>query len=183
MSQRSRLISITLWFALAFGACSLPSNSQEPEGPGAVLTAAAQTVEANLTQLAAQSSPIVAIQPTSTTVPATNTSPAVSPVVASPTSSAPAVTATSDCDNADFVTDVTIPDGTVLDPGEEFTKTWRLKNAGTCSWTPSYAVVFSNGDSMSGPATQALTANVNPGQTVDISLNLKAPSTPGNYTG
>jgi len=107
---------------------------------------------------------------------------AVTPVAASPTGGAPAGTATSDCDNADFVTDVTIPDGTVLDPGETFTKTWRLKNAGTCSWTPSYAIVFTNGDSMSGPATQALTANVNPGQTVDISVNLKAPSTPGNYT-
>jgi hypothetical protein len=70
-----------------------------------------------------------------------------------------------------------------MDPGETFTKTWRLKNAGTCSWTPSYAVVFSSGDSMSGPATQALTTNVNPGQTVDISINLKAPSTPGTYRG
>jgi hypothetical protein len=81
------------------------------------------------------------------------------------------------------VDDVTVPDGTVVDPGETFTKTWRLKNAGTCSWTPSYAVVFSSGDSMSGPASQALTANVNPGQTIDISVNLKAPSTPGNYRG
>jgi hypothetical protein len=81
------------------------------------------------------------------------------------------------------VTDVTIPDGTLLDPGESFTKTWRLKNSGTCSWTPSYAVVFGTGDSMSGPVTQALTGNVNPGQTMDISVDLKAPATPGDYTG
>jgi len=184
MSILSRLISIILFLALALSACNLPSSStQEPEGPGAVLTAAAQTVEANLTQLAVQSSPTASILPTNTTAPATATLAAVSPVAASPTGGALVATATSDCDNADFVTDVTIPDGTVLDPGESFTKTWRLKNAGTCSWTPSYAVVFSNGDSMSGPATQALTTNVNPGQTVDISVNLKAPSTPGNYTG
>jgi hypothetical protein len=114
---------------------------------------------------------------------ATATSAVASPAAASPTGGAFAVTATQNCDDADFVADVTIPDGTVLDPGESFTKTWRLKNAGTCSWTPSYAVVFSNGDSMSGPATQALSATVNPGQTVDISVNLKAPSTPGDYTG
>ena len=95
----------------------------------------------------------------------------------------PAATATQDCDDADFVTDVTIPDGTTLSPNETFTKTWRLKNVGTCTWTPSYTVVFSSGDSMSGPATQALTGNVNPGQTVDISVDLKAPSTAGNYKG
>jgi hypothetical protein len=64
-----------------------------------------------------------------------------------------------------------------------FTKTWRLKNTGTCSWTPAYAVVFFSGEAMSGPAVQALTANVNPGQTVDLSVNLKAPATEGTYTG
>lgn len=178
MSNPSRLLSIILFLALALNACNLPASTREPEGPGAVLTAAAQTVEANLTQLAVQNTPTITIQPTSTTTAATATLAA-----ASPTGAAPGVTVTQNCDNADFVTDVTIPDGTVLDPGETFTKTWRFKNAGTCSWTPSYAVVFSNGDSMSGPATQTLTANVNPGQTVDISVNLKAPSTPGNYTG
>jgi len=82
-----------------------------------------------------------------------------------------------------FVTDVTIPDGTVVTPGQNFTKTWRLKNIGTCAWTPSYTVVFSDGNSMNGPTTQALTTNVNPGQTVDISVALTAPTTPGEYTG
>jgi hypothetical protein len=183
MPNFSRLLSITLFVALALSACNLPASNEEPQGPGAVLTAAAQTVEANLTQLAAQSSPTVSILPTNTTAPATATVAVASPVPASPTTGAPAATATSNCDNADFVTDVTIPDGTVLDPGETFTKTWRLKNAGTCSWTPSYAVVFSTGDSMSGPAVQALTGNVNPGQTVDISIDLKAPSSPGTYRG
>ena len=183
MTNSSRLLSTILFLALVLSSCNLPASTQEPEGPGAVLTAAAQTVEANLTQLAVQNTPTVSIQLTSTPVLVTVTPAVASPTAGSPTSGAPAATGTSDCDDADFVTDVTIPDGTVLDPGESFTKTWRLKNAGTCSWTPSYAVVFSNGDSMNGPASQALTANVNPGQTIDISVNLKAPSTSGNYTG
>jgi hypothetical protein len=183
MSNPSRLLAISLFLALALSACNLPASTEEPEGPGAVLTAAAQTVEANLTQLAVQNTPTVSVQPTNSTAPATFTSAVASPAATSPTSGAPAATATSNCDNADFVTDVTIPDGTVLDPGESFTKTWRLKNAGTCSWTTSYSIVFSNGDSMSGPTTQALTATINPGQTVDVSVNLKAPSAPGNYTG
>jgi len=78
---------------------------------------------------------------------------------------------------------VTVPDDTVFSPNQTFTKTWRLKNTGTCSWTPSYAVAFSDGNSMNGPATQALVGNVNPGQTVDISVNLTAPADPGTYTG
>jgi hypothetical protein len=90
---------------------------------------------------------------------------------------------TSTCDLAQFVTDVTIPDDTIIAPNANFTKTWRLKNIGTCSWTPSYAVVFIIGEAMSGPATQALTGNVNPGQTIDLSVNLKAPGTNGTYTG
>jgi hypothetical protein len=79
--------------------------------------------------------------------------------------------------------DVTVPDGTVFTPNQTFTKTWRLKNTGTCSWTPSYSVAFSDGNSMNGPATQALTGNVNPGQTVDISVNFTAPAAPGDYKG
>ena len=186
MTKTSRLLSILILGVLILSACNLPAATEEPEGPGAVLTAAAYTVEANLTQLAAQNTATPSVVLTNTPALATATSAVASPVVpvvASPTSGAPAATATSDCDDADFVADVTIPDGTVLDPGESFTKTWRLKNAGTCSWTSSYAVIFSNGDAMSGPATQAMTGNVNPGQTVDISMNLKAPATPGDYTG
>ena len=70
-----------------------------------------------------------------------------------------------------------------MTPNQAFTKTWRLKNTGTCTWTPAYAVVFSNGNSMNGPATQALAGNVNPGQTVDISVNLTAPGSTGDFTG
>jgi hypothetical protein len=180
MSKISRVISMTLLLVLVLSACNLPGGTPEPESVSAeaVLTVAAQTVEANLTQAADQNTSTVPVVPTSTTAP-----PTVTLAVASSTSSAPLPTATSACDDAEFVTDVTIPDGTVLDPNESFTKTWRLRNSGTCSWTPSYAVVFSNGDSMSGPATQALTGNVNPGQTMDNSIDLKAPSSSGDYIG
>jgi len=82
-----------------------------------------------------------------------------------------------------FVADVNYPDGSIVTPGFNFTKTWRLKNVGTCTWTTSYAIVFSSGNSMNGPSTQALTGNVNPGQTVDFSVNLTAPGSPGEYTG
>jgi hypothetical protein len=179
MLKTTRLASILLALVVGISACNLPSNAATPtQGSQDVLTAAAQTVEANMTQSAILNPPT--IPPTSTAGIPTSTL-----AVAVATTSAPATSPppTQSCDVAQFIDDVTIPDGTTLDPNETFTKTWRLKNVGTCSWTSSYAVVFSSGDSMNGPATQALAGNVNPGQTVDISVDLTAPATDGSYKG
>jgi uncharacterized repeat protein (TIGR01451 family) len=90
----------------------------------------------------------------------------------------------STCDRAAFVADVTIPDGTAMAGGTAFTKTWRLQNVGTCTWTTSYRLVFAGGDLM-GVSSSAfnLPTSVAPGGTVDLSLNLTAPITAGNYIG
>jgi hypothetical protein len=76
---------------------------------------------------------------------------------------------------------VTIPDGTTYAPGASFTKTWRLKNAGTCSWS-GYSLVFDSGDQMNGSSPTAIGA-VSPGQEVDISVTLTAPASGGSYRG
>ena len=158
---------------LAILACNLPSNNSNQQTPDAIMTAAALTVQAQLP---------------ATVPPAPVTAPPAQPPTATFTSVPiptlpPSATPTSNCNAMQFVADVTIPDGTIMTPGQNFTKTWRLKNVGTCTWTTSYAIVFSSGNSMNGPATQALTGNVNPGQTVDISANLTAPGSNGDYTG
>jgi hypothetical protein len=85
------------------------------------------------------------------------------------------------CDQAQFVRDVTIPDGTVFAPNATFTKTWRLKNSGTCTWS-GYSVIFDKGDSMNGASPTSL-GTVSPNQEVDISVNLTAPNTNGSYRG
>ncbi len=157
----------------AIMACNLPSNQPTQSDPGAVMTAAALTVQAQLPP-ATQPPVAPAATATFTSVPL--------PTMPLPTLPPPA-TATSNCDNAQFVTDVTYPDNTVVAANDNFTKTWRLKNIGVCSWTPSYSVVFMSGNAMGGPAVQALSGNVNPGQTVDLSVNLTAPSSNGTYTG
>lgn len=87
------------------------------------------------------------------------------------------------CDWAQFVKDISIPDGTVFQPGTAFTKTWRLRNIGTCTWTNNYSLVFDSGSLMGGPTTVGLTGNVLPGDLVDLSVNLIAPATDGNYQG
>lgn len=78
------------------------------------------------------------------------------------------------CNDSLFVEDVSIPDGTVLKPGESFKKTWRLKNSGICAWTADYALGFAYGDQMKGSTTK-IAKIVSPGGTVDITLNLRAP--------
>jgi single-stranded DNA-binding protein len=82
-----------------------------------------------------------------------------------------------------FVSDVTIADGSFLAPGASFTKTWRLRNTGSCTWGSDYALVFVRGDRLEGPLTQALAGNVAPGQTVDLSVALRAPTRNGTYLG
>jgi hypothetical protein len=74
---------------------------------------------------------------------------------------------------ATFVQDVSIPDGTEFGPGQSFTKTWRLKNVGTCTWQTSYDIVFMRGDRMDGATTDLTTAVRS--ATVDISVKLKSP--------
>jgi uncharacterized protein YkwD len=84
-------------------------------------------------------------------------------------------------DQAVFVKDVTVPDGTFFDPGVKFTKTWQVKNSGTCTWN-GYTLVFAQGDMMNGPLTNPLPVAA-PGDTIDISLELTAPQRTGLQTG
>lgn len=71
--------------------------------------------------------------------------------------------------------DVTIPDDTVIPAGASFTKTWRLVNSGSCTWTREYAVVWFSGDQMGPALFQPLPHEVQSGQSVDISVDLRAP--------
>jgi len=94
----------------------------------------------------------------------------------------PLTAAEAACLSAAFVTDVTVPDGTQFDNGEVFTKTWRLRNNGTCDWPENTTLVFINGAQMGGPESVEVGA-VEAGETVDISVGLVAPQEPGRYTG
>ena len=118
--------------------------------------------------------------PPSPTATATGTPP--TPTATATATNTPS-TPVSTCDKAAFVTDVTVPDGTVFAPGTDFTKTWRLKNVGTCTWNTSYTLVFLNGEQMGGPSSVNFPGTFAPGQTADLSVTLKAPNTAGTYRG
>ncbi|MFZ0548646.1 MAG: NBR1-Ig-like domain-containing protein [Candidatus Promineifilaceae bacterium] len=87
-----------------------------------------------------------------------------------------------DCvDDMDFTADISIPDDTVIEAGETFTKTWELLNTGTCTWGTDYSLVFVTGDQMGGPDIQPLDQVVEPGETIELSVILVAPEEPGDY--
>jgi hypothetical protein len=79
--------------------------------------------------------------------------------------------------------DVTIPDDSLITPGQNFTKTWKLMNAGSCTWTTSYSADFFYGDRMGASDSVPLQEDVPPAHSVEISVEMVAPSTPGTYQG
>jgi hypothetical protein len=120
-----------------------------------------------------------------TGVAATPTAGAAEPTAASVQPLVPLATATSlPCNQISFVSDVTYPDNTAVLLNQGFTKTWRLKNTGSCTWTSGYQLVFDSGDQMGGNASQQLTnGTVAPGQNIDVSVNLTAPGSAGTFKG
>jgi hypothetical protein len=83
--------------------------------------------------------------------------------------------------NSSFVKDVTFPDNTQVDPGKSFTKVWRIRNSGTCTWTTDYSFVHYGFNRMGAPAKIKLKERVAPGKNVDLSVQLTAPTTAGTH--
>lgn len=179
MLPHRTLALAVLILALAAGqlACALPARGT-PEVDEASVE---QTVQA---VLASQGT---AVPPTA--VPPTEAPPTVeislTPTLTPTSTSTPTQTAIpTPCDAAQFVTDVTIADNSSVTVNAEFTKTWRLRNSGTCTWTSGYQLVFDHGDRMSAPDAVMLTSGtVPPGSTLDVSVTLKAPADAGTYQG
>ena len=179
-SGRFKKVIIPIVVLAAILACS-PFAAATPQ-PAATLnalyTAAAQTLGAMSTQAAVTG--IVQASPTS---PLSISS--ATPIVLATFTTVPPLSPipVSRCDAASFVSDVTYPDGSVVSPGATFTKIWRLKNSGTCTWTTSYALVFVSGERFGAPTAASLPSNVAPGQTVDVAVNLTASNSSGHYRG
>lgn len=176
MQKRFRTSLVLLSVTMLLVACNLPLGKNTTSSAGNEQTLVAQTVSALQTALATNSTPIAQTVSTTTltfvapTIPGSQTTPLVTGT-AQPTY------------KVGFITDVTIPDNTVIEPGKAFKKTWRLRNDGTGTWTTNFKLAFVSGDAMAGPASKALDASVAPGETIDISVDLSAPSVSKTYKG
>jgi hypothetical protein len=111
-------------------------------------------------------------------VPSTTSTPEARTLITPSSTPAPAC-----LDKAKYIADVTIPDNTLLAPGVAFQKTWRLRNDGNCDWNEEYKVVFTDGASMSNNTPLPIPGVVPPGSTVDLAVDLVAPTANGTYVG
>ncbi len=175
MNARSTIFaSIRWWALLTLGvglACNLPLTPLPPT----------PTLSAPLAPLGSPS-PTYPLSVASPTPPPPTPTPTRTPWALLPTFTL--MDTSADCDRAEAgfpSIDITIPDGTILAPGEDFVKVWRLRNAGTCTWTTDYAVVWVGGARLGAPAEVPLNAVVPPGGSIDVSVPMQAPLDPGTY--
>ncbi len=172
-------------FALAvLAGCNMPGAASKASTMDA--TQAYQTVEARLTQ-AVVLTPSSTPRPSKTPGSATTEAP-LSPTLAPTTPPPPAPSKTAvvqSCDQAAAGNplDVTVPDDTTMEPEQDFTKTWRLVNTGTCTWSTDYTIAVFSGDELGAPSSVRMPKKVAPGQSVDISVDMVAPTDSGTYQG
>lgn len=176
-------LPVTIMFiALLIAACgpSPASTDTEPTPDvAAVRTSAASTVISQFTLTAAAFTPTASL-PTETPAPeqtATATSPFAQVTDVSGTTIAL-------CDLLSYdpaTVDVNIPDNTTMTPGQDFIKTWRVKNNGSCEWGAGYELVYADYEDQMSGQFQPLTEVVLPGQEVEVSVQFTAPDEAGVY--
>jgi len=172
MHKRSPVAFILVLFIAISLACNLPmiSNTGTTTGTPAteVFTNTPGNPSLTVTSTNPAETPTVTATSTVTPVPPTHTN---TPVVIP-------------CNRAQYISDVNYPDDTTMLINTSFTKTWRIKNTGSCTWTSGYKIIFDSGDRMNAPDETTLTSgSVPPEATVDVSVQLKAPGAVGTYRG
>ncbi|NMB54907.1 MAG: hypothetical protein GYA15_09420 [Leptolinea sp.] len=184
MTKSRRIATAFLIVSLLLTSCGTAEEATPDtmEVQNKINAAVAQTLSALTTQIAEvqqtkEAQPTETQQPTAT-LESTATQPPAQTGNSGSNVSIPQTAAPGSCtDYAAYVSDVTIPDGTMVPPGTSFVKTWAIRNAGSCTWTPNYKMVWVGADPMgSEHSVQMTTQNVAPGQTAYVSVTLTAPT-------
>jgi len=160
--------------------------------PEVFYTQAAETVVVQLTATALSIPPTQSATATSlggevpqgTNTPLLTPTPLTGVPSSTPLSFATLPSAQTACDNFQFVADVTYPDGMEVPAGSSFVKTWRVTNLGPCTWNKNYHLVFvgeGSGTNWGSHAPVALPGVIAPGENLEISITLTAPTKPGTY--
>ena len=168
------LLSLFWGFSIVLSGCSTPTNPTPTLDPALIQTQAVATFSVGLTQTALA-------QPTATSTITPSPSPTETATPSVTPTPAPVILPTNSCNVLTFISDVNIPDNSKLATGQIFTKTWQVENSGDCAWEEDYQVRFFSGDAMGGK-TITLGKIVDPGDEVNLSINLTAPLTIGVYT-
>lgn len=183
--MKLKLFTTLFLTAMLVAACGPSATPSEPTADvAAIRTSAASTVVSQFTLTAAAFTPTTA--PVTDTPEPEGTATETSVPVAQVTNAEGTTVAL--CDKYAWdpnTVDVNVPDNTVMSPGQEFIKTWKIKNIGTCAWGEGYELVFSysslpNDDALDGVA-QPLGASIASQQEVEVSVQFTAPDLPGTY--
>jgi Ig-like domain from next to BRCA1 gene len=174
-------IQILILGALALSACGATAADLTPTltfSADEIRTQAVGTFSSDLTLTAFAA-------PSDTPAPTLTPAPSATPLATSTGgiafgSTAPAATAS--CYGLSFVSDVSIPDNTPVTAGQSFTKTWKVKNAGSCAWDAGFKFAFTGGDAMGG-TTYTVPSSVAAGAVTDISVAMVAPNKTGTIRG
>jgi uncharacterized protein YkwD len=159
--MRKKLLVVLIFLVWTIPAC----GTQAPMETAVPITPETRVATVTEAPTAAETPSTPSVEASATTTPET-------PIPTNP----------ADCTNsAAFVTDVTVADNDIIPGGTTFTKTWRIKNTGTCVWNPNYTLSHYSEETMLAPASVPLSVTY-PGQTVDISVNLTASSADGKHT-
>jgi hypothetical protein len=180
-SQKIKLASIFLFLILLASCAQVEPTPMEsftsalpPDAPTPVVV---RILNLDLSQAASPTAPI----PSPTPLPTLAPPPTPDHATAVSESESPAAPT---CTNkVEFVKNLSVSDNTAFKPSQPFAKIWQVRNIGTCVWTTDYLLVYASGESMGSPPSVSLTQVVNPGETVDLRLNLIAPEAPKTYTG
>lgn len=195
MEERMSRFTKHPWLLMAFTLFGLAAcgGGAPTTDPSLAYTQVWKTVEVAQTQtaLAASPTPNITNTPSVSPTPQATNTPLITntPLPGVPsatlyTISTPAGTQSAACDNAVGITDVTYPDGSEVTAGAPFVKTWRVKNLGPCNWDQDYHLIFGwggVGTNWNNTQPSYFTAIVLPGETIDISVTLKAPTAAGSY--
>jgi hypothetical protein len=182
--------NLALLLIVLLSSCGAGASAKPTVDPQLVYTQVAETVQAGiaLTQAAMPTStttPTMTIT-TTPTITATSTLSTQQPTL---TAYIPGSSESSTGDNITWVADITIPDGTVVTPSDHLHKVWEVKNSGTTTWTTDYKLIWIditnfdyNNIANVVPTTEIkISKEVKPGETINIAVDLIAPSKNGTY--
>jgi hypothetical protein len=168
-------LSILMLLALLLTSCGGADVESDT-----IATAVAMTVSAQETEKARATSTPKPTEAAPTSASEATPTKGSAPTFAPPTAPGP-VGSDDPCLLANMISE-TIPDGTVMQPGDTFYKTWRLKNNGTCTWNSAYKIIYWSGDLMGGLQEYQFPEVVSPGEEVNVTLFLRAPASNGNVS-
>jgi hypothetical protein len=177
-----KYITLAILLALLLAACAPKETPMPTPDIGAIQTAAAQTVIADISATAAAAASLTPLaSPTLEPTLVSAGTPTVTVTMTVGVLSTPGGTQLGLCDNAVWVSDVTVLDGSVMTPGQEFLKTWKVRNTGDCTWGAGYTIVYGGYNDKMGGVPAALATSVIPNQEVEVSVQFKAPTKAGEY--